>query len=533
MTLDAIFAETAVLVVDDMAVMRDIIVRNLKLLGFRQVHTASSGQEALRRLDSFAIKLILSDWSMPGMSGFDLLKAVRADARLAGTPFVLVTGELQQEKVEQALRAGVSDFVLKPFTAALLGAKLGAVMNGSLRARAASAPAPVPALPTVLVVDDTPNNLTLVADLLRGDYKVKLAVRGDKALELAESAPPDLILLDIMMPQMDGFEVCRRLKDNPFTAHVPVIFLSALDQSSKIVEGLALGAVDYVTKPIEPAILKARVASALRLSQAHEQLRARYELMVENVRLRETVEQITRHDLTNPLAAIIGLSTALLTDAGLAPGAAEQVKAIERAAYSLLDLSQMSGALLKMEQGRYTVRREAVDLNALIVRIADETGQAFRGKRIGVTTLLAPSEAPVPLEGEALLLYSMLNNLVRNAAEASLEGDAVSIALAFDDQCRISVHNPGVVAPHIAPRFFEKYASFGKQHGSGLGTYSARMIARAHGGDIEMSSSAEHGTTLTVSLPFAPARADAVLAPDATLASAPAPAPPDVAPPDA
>lgn len=128
--------------------------------------------------------------------------------------------------------------------------------------------------PRVLVVDDAPDNLTLIASLLKESCQVKVANGGEKALRIAGGeTQPDLILLDIMMPGMDGHEVCRRLKDNPATAHIPVIFLTARSDALDEEAGRALGAVDYITKPISPAILLSRVHAQLQLKVSAEFLR--------------------------------------------------------------------------------------------------------------------------------------------------------------------------------------------------------------------------------------------------------------------
>ncbi len=127
---------------------------------------------------------------------------------------------------------------------------------------------------TILVVDDTPENLTLMSTLLKDDYKVKVANGGEKALKIAASdSPPDLILLDIMMPGMDGYEVCRRLKSDPSTADIPVIFLTAKSDMEDEQKGLALGAVDYIIKPISPPIVMARIKNHLALKAMAESLR--------------------------------------------------------------------------------------------------------------------------------------------------------------------------------------------------------------------------------------------------------------------
>ncbi len=127
---------------------------------------------------------------------------------------------------------------------------------------------------TVLVVDDTPVNIDLLSDILRKDYQVKAAVSGAKALEIARAEPtPDIILLDIMMPEMSGHEVCRQLKEDPHTADIPVIFVTAKSEVEDEKQGLDMGAVDYITKPFNPEIVEARVRKQLSLHQQQAQLR--------------------------------------------------------------------------------------------------------------------------------------------------------------------------------------------------------------------------------------------------------------------
>lgn len=138
--------------------------------------------------------------------------------------------------------------------------------------------------PTVLVVDDTPANIELLGGILRDHYRVKAAVDGERALKLASTgSPPDLVLLDVMMPGMNGYEVCERLKANPATAQIPVIFVTARAETEDEVRGLALGAVDYVTKPYDPVVVKARVATHLALHSRHRELEDQNRLLRENL----------------------------------------------------------------------------------------------------------------------------------------------------------------------------------------------------------------------------------------------------------
>jgi sigma-B regulation protein RsbU (phosphoserine phosphatase) len=129
---------------------------------------------------------------------------------------------------------------------------------------------------TILAVDDTPENLDVVRGILASQYTVKAAINGPMALKIVEKQPPDLILLDIMMPEMNGYEVCKRLKSNPETKHIPVIFLTAMDQTTDESSGFELGAADYITKPVNPPILEARVKTHLALKQSMDELQKAY-----------------------------------------------------------------------------------------------------------------------------------------------------------------------------------------------------------------------------------------------------------------
>jgi putative two-component system response regulator len=150
---------------------------------------------------------------------------------------------------------------------------------------------------TVLAVDDTPDNLVVVKGILVPEYTVKVATNGEMALKIAKSKPPDLILLDIMMPEMDGYAVCRSLKEDKTTREIPIIFLTGMAEVTDETKGLELGAVDYITKPISPPILKARVNNHILLKQARDFLKKQNEILEEKVAKR--TRQISQlHDAT-------------------------------------------------------------------------------------------------------------------------------------------------------------------------------------------------------------------------------------------
>lgn len=171
-----------------------------------------------------------------------------------------------------------------------------------------------PEKPVILVVDDTPDNLIMMSSLLKNDYKVKIANSGEKALRIATSeSPPDLILLDIMMPDMDGYEVCTRLKHEPKTMNIPVIFLTAKSEMEDEKKGLELGAVDYITKPISPPIVLARVKNHLALKTMDEFLRNKNDFLELEV-ARRTKEVIAIQDVT--ILAMASLAETRDSDTG-------------------------------------------------------------------------------------------------------------------------------------------------------------------------------------------------------------------------
>jgi len=150
---------------------------------------------------------------------------------------------------------------------------------------------------TILVVDDTPENLSLLNALLKERYRVKIAIGGRKALAMAKDAPPDLILLDVMMPEMDGYETCRQFKADPALAGIPIIFLSALGEVEDEKLGFAVGAVDYITKPLSPSILMARLSTHLALKKANDVLKGQ-SIALERAVMERTVELERTREIT-------------------------------------------------------------------------------------------------------------------------------------------------------------------------------------------------------------------------------------------
>ncbi len=358
---------------------------------------------------------------------------------------------------------------------------------------------------SVLVVDDTETNIDILVDTLGDEYDMSVAINGESALELATSELPDLILLDAMMPGMDGYEVCRRLKADARTKDIPVIFITAKGAVEDEMTGFEVGAVDYIAKPFSPPIVKARVKTHLELKQARESLERQNQELVEAAQLREDVERITRHDLKSPLNAVIGFPQLIKMGEKLTEEGKEYLKIIEEAGYQMLKMINLSLDLFKMERGIYEFQPVPVNIVDILMKITAETQPLAQQKNLTVEVLLnnhpASAEDTFSVQGEKLLCYSMLANVIKNALEASPKADCVRITLAEEDVAIIRIYNNGVVPEEIRDRFFEKYVTSGKgMSGTGLGTYSAKLIVETQNGTIGMTTSEQDGTTITIRL---------------------------------
>ena len=223
-------------------------------------------------------------------------------------------------------------------------------------------------------------------------------------------------------------------------------------------------------------------------------------------RLREDVQSILRHDLKSPLAGIIGCAVAMQHGDNLDSDQRESLEAMEDAGTRLLEMINRDQDIYKLEAGLYSMQPAPVDVAAVIRKVtASLVRQMGRPVDIRMTIDGHPDTGEsVVIQGEEMLLYSMFTNLVRNALEASNGADAVDIALATGPTLSVAVHNRLAVPEDFQPRFFEKFATLGKRHGTGLGTYGARLITEAHKGDITLHSNEADGTTVTVRLPTEP-----------------------------
>ena len=243
------------------------------------VMVATNGPKALelaRRQP--APDLILLDIDMPGMDGYEVVHQLKSDPATAEIPVIFVSALNEAADEAKGLRLGAADYVVKPVSPELLLLRIKNQLElRRHRRRRIKAPAADVALhrekPTLLLVDDIPENLHGLTTALQDEYHIMVAPNGPKTLELlAGPHPPDLVLLDILMPGMDGYEVCRRIKASPGGSHIPVIFMTVVDSTLDKVQGFSVGAADYITKPFDIDELRARVRTHLDLMRLQRSL---------------------------------------------------------------------------------------------------------------------------------------------------------------------------------------------------------------------------------------------------------------------
>jgi len=367
----------------------------------------------------------------------------------------------------------------------------------------------------ILIVDDTQKNIQVLGTILKNEgYMISVAMNGEQALAAMDRVRPDLVLLDVIMPVMDGFEACRRMKANQETADIPIIFLTAKVESTDIVQGLELGAVDYVTKPFNATELLKRVKTHVTITrlqqEREEQIRTLSAALDEIQRLHREQDAFLRHEVNNAVGPISGYAELLVAQAGDA--------LTDRQRSWLSKIQDGTGSIQRMLDGMkklQTFEREHVELATRPLDLNEMLDHAVRDLKMAtgsdVHVVLSVPEQVVMVSGDPSFLPGVFTNLVKNAVEhvQGLEDDAqrtVRVTLeSVNGQAIVTVANGGepVPAERLAT-FFDKFNSTkADMGGTGLGTSYASLVTKAHGGTISVLSDAANGTRVRVELPTA------------------------------
>lgn len=370
-----------------------------------------------------------------------------------------------------------------------------------------------PAAAEVLVVDDNPANLTLLASLLdRSGYEARVAVEGGAALRAVEAQLPDLILLDIGLPDIDGYEVCRRLKAEARSAEVPIIFISALNETIDKVRAFQVGGVDYITKPFQFDEVKVRVETHLRLRRLQAELAAQNRQLADNYQrlkrleaMRDDLTHLIVHDLRSPLQGI-QLSYDLLTTLLAADVSAEMKSVVDGLGFSTRAMRELVDTLLdvhRLEANKMVLSYGSVNACHLF-----DDALKVLGPVVGARPIERCAEAAnMAIECDVALIRRVVTNLLGNAVKHTEAG--VRVRFSVEERgdtvvMKVIDEGPGI-PPEYRHRIFEKFGQIeGRQagrKGTGLGLTFCKLAVEAHHGEIGLDSEVGKGSTFWVVLP--------------------------------
>lgn len=372
----------------------------------------------------------------------------------------------------------------------------------------------------LLIVDDNEDNRDVLARRLeKQGHWVVTASSGPEALAALAEQPFDLVLLDIMMPEMDGYEVLSRIKSGPQTQHIPVIMISALDEIESVVRCIQIGAADYLPKPFNPTLLRARVGASLREKRAHDreqrytsELSESYRRLQNLERLRDDLTHMIVHDLRTPLTSLLsGLQTVPL----VGEMNAVQTEMLDIAVDGGETLLNMISDLLdvdKMEQETVPLSKTPLTADALIERACLQVALLAAANQL---TLVREAADDLPgFDGDEDKLIRTLVNLIGNAIKFTPPGGTITVQAAGTENNSLlfSVRDTGEgIPPEAFERIFDKFSQVenrkaGRKMSTGLGLTFCKLAVEAHGGRIWVESAPDRGSIFffTVLLPNCP-----------------------------
>jgi signal transduction histidine kinase len=374
--------------------------------------------------------------------------------------------------------------------------------------------------PNLLIVDDEEKNIKLMKAMLYSeDYQIHEALSGEQALIAVADCCPDLILLDIMMPGIDGFEVCRRLKQDEKTRMVPILIVTVLRAKENSIKAMEAGADDFLSKPVDQTELLVRVKSSLRIKSYHDDLFDSYREIAEKSaklqeleRIKEGLTHMIVHDLNNSLMAISGNLELILFDRQRL--SETQVQMLANCLGCCDDLNDMIRGLLdihKMEEGKLAPDKKTTNLVELIDDVVEQFIPKAAAKKISV--IFERSNDIPDIAVDAGLVKRILANLLSNAIRHSPDGGKVEVvtnSFYGNDRVCICVKDYGNgLDQKYHQKVFEKFVQVGvKKQGtqlgsSGLGLFFCKMAVEAHGGKIWVDSEGEgKGSQFCLTLPI-------------------------------
>ncbi len=377
--------------------------------------------------------------------------------------------------------------------------------------------------PSILIIDDTPANLMTLGTALEAEFRLHIATSGMKGLTQARKSPPDLILLDVMMPEMDGYETCRRFKADRYLKNIPIIFVTALTDATAETAGLGLGAADYITKPINVEIARHRIKNLLERERLRKEVEAHRDHLEEMVQARtlalsvakEAAETANRaktifmatmsHELHTPMNGIMGMTDLALRRVN-DEKAIDYLGKVKQSSLRLLGIIDNILDITKLEAEQLTLEPIDFKLGSILENMGSLYGTAAKAKSLQLSIEIQPELANLTVHGDSLRVGQILQNLTDNAIKFTSQGSvSVRASLAenspTDLLLRIEVQDTGIgISVDDQKRVFNAFeqvdgSTTRKYGGTGLGLAICKQLVQLMGGSMGVESKVGAGST--------------------------------------
>lgn len=371
--------------------------------------------------------------------------------------------------------------------------------------------------PVILIVDDEPTNIDIISNIIKDNYKVKFSLNGKEAFDIIKESVPDIILLDIYMPEMNGTELLEILKEIPEYKNIPIIIISSIDDIETIASCIKKGADNYLLKPFEPIILNARINSSLEKKRLYDK-----EIMLKN-KLSKHIEELKKshkdkemftnmlvHDIRNPLTIIASyidfLKILIENDNIEKEKFIRRMKLMNNSVYQIESLIQEILYINKMENNEISLNLENIEINCFLNEIIEQFKLSKDNKNVKLNN---SDQDKIFVKGDKNILVRILQNLIGNALKHTKEDTDVTISCNVDNnKVCMSIKDRGDGIPkEFHNKIFDKYFQLDnlanrKKYGAGLGLAFCKLATEIHNGHIELKSEIGKGSEFIVKLPL-------------------------------
>ena len=361
--------------------------------------------------------------------------------------------------------------------------------------------------PTILIVDDNSNNVKIIAITLRAfNYKLVIATNGQSAIEMVEKTRPDLVLMDVMMPGMDGYETCEKIKAKKDNENIPVIFLTALSEKANIIRGFEVGGVDYITKPFNKEELISRVKTHLELKFTRDELQKNSNYLQSLNAVKDRMFSVIEHDLRSPLGSV-KMTLEYLSET-IEETSTEELKStidlLQKTTDEVFSLLENLLGWAKSQSGNLAITKEPIDLMDLGYKVYLLNKGNMKFKNIDFKLDIQPGTI---VSADLNTITAVFRNLLSNAVKFTPNGGTISLlAKEADDKILIEIKDSGVgIPPENLPKLFDStkhFTTFGtnRESGSGLGLTLCYDFVKKNDGEIWAESTVGQGTSFFLQL---------------------------------